>query len=155
MMARPAVLFLVWALFGWAPCAHGDTPDVGTAAEAEAMINRAVAYFDAHGSQKAFDAFTDRDGSFVDRDLYIFVVDHDGLTLAHGGNERLVGRNMKELRDADGKLFIQEMIETAKRGGGWVDYKWTNPETKRIQGKTTLVRPLRATPAFAGCGIYK
>ncbi len=59
------------------------------------------------------------------------------------------------LQDADGKFFIQEMIESAKKGGGWVDYKWTNPETKRIQDKSTLIKPLPGIDAFLGCGIYK
>lgn len=133
----------------------GDEPVRGTVKEAEEMMNKAVKLFETEGKGKAFEAFNDRKGAFVKKDLYIFVVDHDGLTLSHGGNIKLVGKNMKELKDADGKFFIQEMIKTAQKGGGWVDYKWTNPETRKIENKTTLIKPLPGINAFAGCGIYK
>jgi signal transduction histidine kinase len=80
----------------------------------------------------------------------------DGLVLAHGGNPKLVGKNMKDLRDANGKAFIAEMIEKSKTtGAGWVDYKWTNPTSKKAEDKTTYVHPLPAGHAFIGCGIYK
>jgi len=123
--------------------------------DATTLVKDAVALVKAEGKDKAFAAFNDPAGKFVKGDLYIFVVDNDGNTLAHGGNAKLIGKNMKELKDADGKLFIQAMIDKAKSGGGWVDYKWTNPTTKKLQDKSTYVLPLEGLNAFAGCGIYK
>jgi cytochrome c len=125
------------------------------AEEASALVKEAGEFVKANGKGKAFEAFTDAKGRFVKGDLYIFVVDFEGQTLAHGGNAKLVGKNMKDLKDADGKSFIQEMIECARKGGGWVDYKWTNPNTRRVQAKSTLVQPLPEGNAFLGCGIYK
>ena len=74
--------------------------------------------------------------------------------LAHGANQKLVGKNVAELKDADGKLFMKEMAEMAKKGGGWVDYKWSNPATKKVQAKSSYILPLDSG-LFVGCGIYK
>jgi cytochrome c len=126
----------------------------GTADEAKSLIEKATAYVKANGKEKAFAEFTNRQGSFVDRDLYIFAVDFKGLTIAHGGNAKLVGKDMLELKDADGNLFIKSFIETAQtKGSGWVDYKWVNPQTSKIENKSTYVQKI--DDYFLGCGIYK
>jgi signal transduction histidine kinase len=50
------------------------------------------------------------------------------------------------------------MAEMSKKAmedkGGWVDYKWINPETKKIGDKSSYVLPVSAD-VFVGCGIYK
>jgi hypothetical protein len=127
----------------------------GTAAEAEEMVSKGFDFISSHGYEQALKAFSDPQGEFVKGDLYIFIVDHNGLTTAHGGNPKLVGKNMLDLKDADGKLFIRAMVDMAKQGGGWVDYKWTNPDTKKVQDKSTFVMPIHDKNAFMGCGIYK
>lgn len=126
----------------------------GTSKEAQDMVNAAVSYLKANGPEKAYAAFNAKSGKFGNKDLYIFVVDFNGITLAHGGNNAIVGKSMKELSDPDGKFFIKEMIELAKsKGNGWVDYKWPNPTTKKIETKSTYIQ--RAGDLFFGCGIYK
>ena len=128
----------------------------GTAKEAETLVKKAATYIEANGKEKGFAEFTDTKGKFTDRDLYIFVVDFNGLTLAHGGNSKLVGKEMSELKDADGKFFIKEFIKLAKtKGSGWVDYKWENPVTKKIEQKSTYIQRQRQEDYFLGCGIYK
>lgn len=128
----------------------------GTAKEAETLVEKAAAYIRANGKEKAFAEFTDPKGKFIDRDLYIFVVDFNGLTLAHGGNSKLVGKDMSELRDSSGKFFIKEFIKLAKtKGSGWVDYKWENPVTKNIEQKSTYIQRQGQEDYFLGCGIYK
>ena len=126
----------------------------GTADEAKSLVDKALAYIKTNGKDKAFAEFTNPKGQFIDRDLYIFAVDFKGLTLAHGGNAKLVGRDMLALKDADNKFFIQNFIEVAKaKGNGWVDYKWSNPVTKKIEKKSTYV--VKVDDYFLGCGIYK
>jgi cytochrome c len=126
----------------------------GSTDEAKALVDKGVAFIKAEGKEKAFTEFTDQKGKFIDRDLYIFVVDFKGITLAHGGNAKLVGKDMGELKDADGKFFIKEFIALAKtKGSGWVDYKWANPVTKKIEPKSTYVQ--KVDEYFLGCGIYK
>jgi cytochrome c len=126
----------------------------GTANEAKVLVEKAAAYVKAEGKEKAFAEFSNPSGKFVDRDLYIFIVDFNGLTLAHGGNAKLVGKNMLELKDADGEFFIKKFIEVAKtKGNGWVDYKWVNPVSKKIEPKSTYIQ--KGDEYFFGCGIYK
>ena len=126
----------------------------GTANDAKVLMDKAVGYLKAEGKEKAFAEFTNTNGKFIDRDLYIFVVDFKGLTLAHGGNSKLVGKDMNELKDADGEFFIKKMIKLAQtKGTGWVDYKWVNPVTKKIEPKSTYVQ--KYDEYFLGCGIYK
>ena len=62
---------------------------------------------------------------------------------------------MFELKDADGKLFIQEFIRMSReKGAGWVDYKWSNPTTKKVEPKSTYVKRMDGSEYFLGCGIY-
>lgn len=124
------------------------------AAKAEALVKKGVVAYKAN-EDKALEAFSDPKGGYVEGELYLFVVEFSGMTVAHGGSAALIGKNLKELKDADGKLFIQAMIDVAKgKGNGWVDYKWKNPKTGEVLPKTSYVEKL-GDNAFIGCGIYK
>lgn len=136
----------------------GGTSDAiadDAAEKARTMVGHAVRYLQEQGEKKAFDEFTDnRTGHFKDGDLYIFVVDTQGLTVAHGGNSHLVGQGMFRLKDAEGKFFIKDMVDGAlKTGSGWSDYKWAHPETKKIYEKSSYFQ--RTGDYVVGCGIYK
>jgi signal transduction histidine kinase len=75
-------------------------------------------------------------GQFVQDQMYIFALDPNGIMLAHGVNEKFVGKNFIDLKDSDGKSFIKEIVDTANaKGGGWVQYKWYHPETKKVLPK--------------------
>jgi cytochrome c len=146
------ILFGLAALaFNHAAFAAGDK---GTADEATTLTKKAVAYLKANGKEKAFAEFSNPTGQFRDRDLYIFVIDFNGKSLAHGANAKLIDKNMADLKDADGKPFIKDFIEVAKsKGKGWVDYKWPNPTTKAIEAKSSYVE--KADDFIVACGIYK
>ena len=66
--------------------------------EAKAMLKKAVAFYKANGQEKAFAAFNDRKGQFVDQELYIFVLDMNGKILAHGVKPELIGKDMAEIQ---------------------------------------------------------
>jgi cytochrome c len=151
-MRKTAVIFV--GIFLIAGLLAAPVYAAGTAADAKALVEKAVAFYKANGKDKAVAAFNDPKGEFVKGDLYIFMMDGNCNTLAHGANAKLVGKNVAELKDADGKLFMKEMAAMAKKGGGWVDYKWSNPQTKKIQAKSSYVMPL-GDGFFVGCGIYK
>jgi len=126
----------------------------GTAAEAEALVKKAVAYIKANGRDKAFAEIGNSKGLFVDRDLYVFVYDMNGKCVAHGFNAKMVGKDLIEMKDADGKYFVKERIEIAKaKGKGWQDYKFTDPLTKQIENKLAYVEKL--DDLIVGSGIYK
>jgi cytochrome c len=129
--------------------------DKGSADEAVAMVKKAAAMIKAEGKEKAFAAFADpANKDFHDRDLYVFVYDLNGVNLAHGNNPKMVGKNLLELKDQEGKPLIRQMVDVAKtKGKGWVDYKWPNPVTKAIEAKSSYVE--KVDDMLVGSGIYK
>lgn len=125
-----------------------------TAAEATAMVKKGVAFIKANGKEKAYAEINNKAGQFVDRDLYLVVYGLDGTVHAHGANAKMVGKNLIDLKDVDGKAFVKERVELAKsKGTFWQDYKFTNPVTKKIEPKTMYCEKLDDT-AVCG-GIYK
>jgi signal transduction histidine kinase len=145
-----ALLSLSMALT-WGPAAASDR---GSREEAVAMVKRVEAKFQKDGPDVTFKAVTGQDGAFHDRDLYPFIYTLDGVCVAHGANPALVGKNLVDLKDQDGKFLIRELAATAKKsGGGWVDYKWPNPNTKLIEAKSSYVE--RIGDYFVGVGIYQ
>lgn len=127
----------------------------GSADEAKALVDKAVEFIAVNGKDKAIEAFNNPQGEFVKEDLYIFMFEYGGLCVGHGTNPKLLGKNILDLKDAEGKLFIHEFVEKVKSGGGWVDYQWTNPETKKIQPKSSYVKGIEGNDYYVGCGIYK
>jgi cytochrome c len=126
----------------------------GTPAEAEALVKKAVAYLKANGKDAAFAEFSNPKGKFVEGDLYIFVYDMSGKCLAHGGNARMVGKDLMDLKDADGKSFVKERVDIASSAGkGWQNYKWNNPAVNKIENKTAYVE--KCDDVIVGSGAYK
>jgi signal transduction histidine kinase len=120
-------------------------------ADAEAMVRKAVAHIKGAGDAKAYADFTGKAAQFVDRDLYIVVYKLDGTVLAHGSNPKMVGKNLIELKDIDGKAFVKERMDMAKaKPSFWQDYKFTNPETKKIEPKQMYCEKLSDTVVCGG-----
>jgi signal transduction histidine kinase len=126
-----------------------------TADEAKAFAERAVAHIQDVGRDKAFADFSRPDGGYVDGELYMFCYAADGTNLAHGGNPAFVGKNLLNVKDPDGKLANAELIRTGlEQGTGWVDFRWPNPVSHKIEAKSAYV--IRVDPAtVCGSGYYK
>ena len=140
------VACFVFTAAGIAQAGGRGTPD-----EAKAMCEKAAHMIESKGIDAAVAAFNGPGGDFHDRDLYVFVFDKDGKTLAHGAKASLVGRNLKNLRDVDGKFLTQEIINVSDKG--WVDYKWQNPQSKKVEAKTSYV--VKVGDYWVGVGAYK
>ena len=128
--------------------------DGASAAQAEAMVKKGVAFIKANGSDKGYAEITNKDSQFKDRDLYLVVYGLDGKVWAHGANEKMVGRVLIDLKDVDGKEFVRERVELGKaRQSFWQDYKFTNPVTRKVEPKTMYCERLAETVVCGG--IYK
>ena len=126
-----------------------------TAEEAKALAERAVAHIRAVGRDQAFADFSRPDGGFVDGDLYVFCQDVSGVVVAHGGNPKLVGRNMAGGRGPDGRLANVEINQLGlSQGSGWLEFRWPNPATKRIELKAAYVMKVD-DHTVCGSGYYK
>ncbi len=125
-----------------------------TAPEATAMVKKGIAFIKANGKEKGYAEVTNKHGPFVDRDLYIAVMGLDGVVRAHGANEKMIGKNLSELRDVDGKPFMREMLDQGQsKMSFWEDYKFTNPVSKKIEPKSMYCERLDDTLVCSG--IYK
>lgn len=128
--------------------------DHATAAEAQAMLKKGIAFIKANGKEKGYAEISNKQGKFVDRDLYLTVYSLDGTVLAHGANDKMIGKNLMDLKDIDGKAFVKERMDLARSKGTFTqDYKFTNPTTKKIEPKQMFCEKLDETVVCGG--IYK
>lgn len=125
-----------------------------SAAEATAMVKKGVAFIKASGKEKGYAEISTKGGQFSDRDLYLTVYGLDGTVRAHGANEKMIGKNLIDLKDVDGKAFVKERVElAATKPTFWQDYKFTNPVTKKIEPKSMYCEKL--DDGVVCGGIYK
>lgn len=127
--------------------------DVGTKDEATAMAKKAIGFLKTNGADKAYAEISNPKGQFVDRDLYVVVYDMNGKCLAHGANAKMIGRDLIDNKDVDGKEFMKERVEMMKKqASGWQDYKFRNPTTNQIEPKAMYIE--RVNDVIVGCGVY-
>lgn len=128
-------------------------PASETKEDAVAMVKKSVALIKADGTEKAYAAIS-AGGQFVDGGIYVVVQGFDGMTLAHATNPKLIGKNMIDAQDVDGKYFAKEMAERGqKEASFWFDYKFANPATKKIQVKDMYCEAVPPTTVCAG--VYR
>src|SRR5215831_14415852 len=102
--------------------------------DAVALVKKTVAAIKADGTEKTYAAINTPDNPYQSGELYIVVQGFDGLTIAHAVNQKLIGKNMMEQQDVDGKFFAKDMAERGqKEASFWYDFKFVNPATKKIQ----------------------
>lgn len=150
-------LFVMAAVAAWVLAVGMGTAfaaDAGTKEEAVAMVKKAIDFIKASGADKAYAEFSNPKGQFVDRDLYITIYDMNGKCLAHGANAKMIGRDLIENKDVDGKEFIKERVELMKKQPtAWQDFKFRNPVTNQIEPKSMYIE--RFNEVIVACGIYK
>ena len=146
MMKRTLLVGSLFVLAGTASAA-----EFGTAAEAKAMLDKAVAAVKADKA-KALAQFNAGQGGFKDRDLYPFCASAaDGNFSAHPA---LLGKSMKELKDKTGKAMGEEMLKVAAEGKvAEVSYMWPRPGAADPVPKVSYVT--KVGDQVCGVGYYK
>lgn len=129
--------------------------DRGTKDEAKALDDAAIAHIKKVGAEQAYKDFSTDKTNWTKKDLYVMVYDGKGNCVAHGANEKLVGKDMSMVKDAKGVAIVPAMIAAAAKGGGWVDYDWPHPVTKKIEAKSTFAQKPPSGDGFVGVGIYR
>lgn len=120
------------------------------------LVDQAVQLVNTEGSA-AFPRFHKKGTMWREGQTYIFIGDSDGLMLVNAGNRRLEGQNVIDLKDINGKLFVQAFIETVTtKGAGWVDYLWPKPGQTTPAKKLSYVKEakLGEKTLFVGAGFY-
>ena len=147
---RKALLLTLPALLLGAPAgaAERSTPE-----QAKALAQEAAAFMKAKGPAEAAKAFNDPKGGWVRKDLYIFVFDTAGQYVASGANPKLAGTSAADLKDAEGKPLVQEMIaKTKDKPEAAIDYVWLNRQTNKVEHKHSYV--IREGNYIVGSGSY-
>jgi len=93
------------------------------------LVKRGYAYMEKNGLSAATREFTARNSKYRFGDLWLFIYDMKGNCFAHDNPDfmdRKKGVNRWDVKNQDGKFFVQKFIKKAKGGGGWVDYKFKN-----------------------------
>lgn len=146
---RKLVLLLCLSIVSQLGFAQPATKD-----EATAFVKRAIAHIKANGKEKALADFNNANGGFIDRELYIVVIDFNGVILANGSNQRMVGKQLLDVKDVNGKYFTREEVELAKtKGKGWVDFHWNNPVSNKIEPRSVYLE--RLDDYFVLSGVFR
>ena len=132
----------------------GAATAAATKDEAIAMVKKAVAAIKSEAPDKAYPEISTKGGPFTAGDLYVVVYQLDGKVLAHGSNQKFVGKDMIDAQDVDGKYYVKERVELAgKQPSFWQDYKFVNPVSKKVEPKQMYCEKLDNTAVCAG--VYK
>jgi cytochrome c len=129
--------------------------DRGTKDEAKAMVEAAIEHIKKAGPEQAYKDFTTDKATWTRKDLYVMVYDPKGVAVAHGANAKLVGKDMSGVKDGNGKTIVPGMLAMAAQGGGWYDYDWPDPITKKLAPKSTYAKKGPAGEGFVGVGVYR
>ncbi len=128
----------------------------GTRDEAKNLNDAAVAHIKKVGLDQAVKDFATDKAKWMPKDLYPFVQEFSGVMRFHL-NDKMIGKNFIDVKDASGKEFAKEMTGVAKsaKATGWVDYEWSHPVTKKIEDKTSYIQRVPGAEMFVGVGIYR
>jgi signal transduction histidine kinase len=123
--------------------------------DAIAMAERGAALIKSKGKDEMMKRINAKDPDFVQGSLYVDLRDvKTGIVLAHPYNPSIVGKDLTDVPDANGKKYRRESIElAAAKGKGWVDYQYKNPTTGKIEPKTTYI--LLVDGVVLEAGLYK
>ena len=151
---RKTVLALAMAAaaLSWGAASAG-AQQFGTAAEAKAMLDRAVTELKANEAA-AIAKFNDKDNKqFRDRDLYVFCFNtSDGKFTAHP-NPALMGTDVRALKVKDDALG-QRIFDQVKEGAvTTVSYSFPKPGTTDPVPKESYIT--RVGTQGCGVGYYK
>ncbi len=119
-----------------------------------AFVKEAVAFAHSHDKETSLAEFSNRNGSFVRGDLYLYAYDFNGTTIAHPVNPEKIGVNRLYEPDARGNYFIYDLRAAAINGSGFVEYYYINPvHNNAVEKKLGYVEKVDDT-WWLGSGIY-
>jgi signal transduction histidine kinase len=100
-----------------------------------ALLEKALAYYHENGD-KAFAAFS-RQGEFVDKDRYVFVLDTKGVMLASGGpSSALIGRDVSQVLGPDLQKTFKDALKVPEGNGiQQAEYRWQNWSDGKVERK--------------------
>jgi Single Cache domain 2 len=124
--------------------------EYGTAEEAKAMLDKAVAAV-KEDKAKALDMFNKGEGGFKDRDLYVACVNaSDGIVTAHPTNK---GKQVRDIFGKKGYPLGKEMMKATEGKVSEMTYWWPRPGSDKPLEKTFFFT--KVGDQICGVGYYK
>ncbi len=131
-------------------------PQSEEAKQTKALVDQAASLLQSEGTE-AFTEFRKKDSKWLKDDTYIFVFNMNGIELFHPIQPELEGKNIIDLKDVNGKAYVQETIETAKtQGSGWIDYMLPKPGESKPSKKSSYFKKVKVGEEtfIVGSGFY-
>ncbi|KST57752.1 sodium:calcium antiporter [Methylobacterium sp. GXS13] len=129
---------------------------VHQAVEIETLVNAAAETIESKG-RTAFPEFRRKNSPWRYGDVYLFIVDMQGIVLFNAAHPNREGRDLLQEHDAAGKQFHKDFIGVVRESGsGWVDYMFPRPRRSTPEVKWSYVcgTSVDGTPALVGAGVY-
>lgn len=153
-MGKIVAALLVAVVLAW-PGARALAADKPTAEQVKALTQDAAKVLQDRPLDQARRAFH-VEGPFRYGEIYVNVIDGNGTWLIYPPNPKHEGKSVFNVRDADGKFLVQNIIRTARdRGEGWVEYRWLNPVSNRIEPKLSYVKQVPGKDMVVYVGMYR
>ena len=126
-MRKAAVIAL--AIMASVVLASSVMAENGVKEECVTLCKDAAKFINEKGFYPAVAEINKKEGKFVTKNTYVFMMDLEGHLLAHPFNQQYIGRDITGSKDTNGKLYVQDYITVAKsKGEGWTDYMYPKPE---------------------------
>ena len=127
-----------------------------------ALVEDAAILIEQKG-EAAFQQFGVKNSKWFKDQRYLFVYDLHGKCAFHPIEPRLVGQDLIELKDLDGRPMVAMMAEVGKKperdASGWIFYLWEESWQSRVpEWKSSYVRKAIAPDGavyLVGSGLYK
>lgn len=129
----------------------------GTADEAQALVERAVSRIAEVGWSRACAEFNKPNGDYVDRDLYLFGLNREGIYVVMSKHPEWVGRSMEDIAAIPTEVatqFMELANERVKFGHGWVEYDGPTSDNPEALRKTAYIASVDEE-TFLGCGVLR
>ena len=146
---------VLWAVH--AQLFSADSPQSAEAKRIVDLVDKAAALTESKG-KNAFPEFKKKGSKWFKGESYVFILDMNGVTLVHPASPELETKSTIDLKDANGKTFVRDFVETAKtKRSGWVDYMWPKPGEKTPSKKRSYVKAAKlpnGEMVLVGAGTY-
>jgi Cache domain len=119
-------------------CAHASNTKKANTDQVNiiAVVKKAENYIRKYGKEKEIIDFKKNHAD-------IFMGDYNGNFYLSPLHPELIGTNRFNYKDASGALVVQEEIEKAKAGGGWLKPPWRkNPQPGKYQYRKIYILPM-------------
>ncbi len=149
------VLMITVLFFNIIECFASE--EKATPKECEKKCSEAASIIKKYGIKAAFEIIEDKEGSFVWKDSFIYILDSEkGIVLAHPYIPKMKGQLLSEISDVNGKKIFMKFMEVGKKNkNGWVNYVWFKPGEKRPSIKKTFVYKIPEHDFLILASIYE